>query len=850
MHIGRPGSCVVAGVCLLVLAVTQLAVPLAVAQFEPRPGDLSDAVSLELADSAALGHLKRLSEYLTGPDKKWDDAVRTLRSVMDGHGDGLVRLDDASGKAPGLTNGRYVSIRHFCQLRLSAMPPEALAIYRKQVDDTARGLFEKAAKARDRRGLLEVVENFFCSSVGDDALLRLGDLALEEGDSSAARDYWSRITPLEAPGNFDAVRKDFFQRVRNDPGLPADDAALLDQWYEIERSPVSKENVKYRLRTDRALSADVERRLARLWTWHGRVNELKYPDMELESAGAADVDARFVLASIMEGSLEQAQVELNRFAHLHADAQGTLGGKRVHWSTALTALLRDSLAWPRPPRSTDWPTFAGAPDRNAAFPGEIDIQGPSWSIELNKVVVPDVKLPLYQGGFTWRRVAEGPKEPLSYHPVVVGGKVLFADEDRVFAFNLRDGTPAWPTVKYPKEGIIFPVGEVPAAAVSRQPYVGVPRFTLTAHGDKLFVRLGSPITSSVESYVTQKPTSSLICLDLAYQGRPVWEAKAPDEWAFEGAPVTDGARVYAAQRRRGSTARTRVVCFDAETGRALWQRFVCGAETPARGQVDECTHNLLTLHQDTLYYSTNLGAVAALSAQDGSIRWITLYARAKSVAGEASTLFPAYMHRDLTPCLYHNGLLFVAPSDCDAVLALVASTGQMLGAALEETARCRPNGPTAVHLLGVVGDYLIASGDKVWWLNVKRLRDKGEFYREAIPGEEDGGGFRLEQAYGRGVIVGEQVYVPTREAIPVFHGRSPGKLARQPIQLAPRKAGGGNLVVTDTHLLIVGTHAMFGFELSRPLSRNQPPESDGLRGDEGQHKSDPASTAPAKTQQP
>ena len=63
------------------------------------------------------------------------NAVGTLRRVMEEYGDGLVRLDDASGRKTSLTTGRYVSIRQYCQLRLSALPPEALALYRGQVDD-------------------------------------------------------------------------------------------------------------------------------------------------------------------------------------------------------------------------------------------------------------------------------------------------------------------------------------------------------------------------------------------------------------------------------------------------------------------------------------------------------------------------------------------------------------------------------------------------------------------------------------------------------------------------------------------------------------------------------------------
>ena len=71
-----------------------------------------------------------------------------------------------------------------------------------------------------------------------------------------------------------------------------------------------------------------------------------------------------------------------------------------------------------------------------------------------------------------------------------------------------------------------------------------------------------------------------------------------------------------------------VACFDTATGRMRWRRFICAAETPARGTLAECTHNLLTLAGGTIYVNTNLGAVAALAAESGRINWLSLYPRA------------------------------------------------------------------------------------------------------------------------------------------------------------------------------------------------------------------------------
>ena len=91
----------------------------------------------------------------------------------------------------------------------------------------------------------------------------------------------------------------------------------------------------------------------------------------------------------------------------------------------------------------------------------------------------------------------------------------------------------------------------------------------------------------------------------------------------------------------------------------------------------------LTLAEGTLYFNTNLGAVASLSADDGHIRWLTTYSRAKKGATTTAHLF-----RDLNPCLYHRGTLYVAPTDSPQVLAIDAMTGAMRWATRGVGRRC------------------------------------------------------------------------------------------------------------------------------------------------------------------
>src|SRR3712207_3072290 len=103
-----------------------------------------------------------------------------------------------------------------------------------------------------------------------------------------------------------------------------------------------------------------------------------------------------------------------------------------------------------------------------------------------------------------------------------------------------------------------------------------------------------------------------------------------------------------------------------------WRRFIAAAVTPGRSQMDEITHALLTYDRGVLYFNTNMGAIAAIAADDGEVLWISRYPRASGVQLNRSS---SHYYRDLNPCVYHEGRLYVAPSDSVRIYAFDASTG-------------------------------------------------------------------------------------------------------------------------------------------------------------------------------
>lgn len=790
-RIWRPRSQVWPALAILAASLCQLSSPqLLPAQPLGDSFELSGTVALDQADSSIRSHFERVKAYLA--DRQWDEAVETLRQVMENSGQRMIEV----------ASGHYINVRDYCQIQISTLPAEALELYRGRVDAEADRLYQDAIAARDSAGLLQVVEQYFCSSRGDDAILALGEMALETGDHGRARAYWEKL--VETPPA--AIDSDLYERVRNNAAVrPADDYARLDKWYYVR----DKDLGYYELRP--GAPDDEAAALLRFWNRVGVLpKRLAYPGTDLN---LADVRARRVLASILEGSAKRAEIELASFTRLHPEARGRLAGREANYVQALGSLLAASRDWPPQPAGDDWPTFAGSPERNAIAPKSIEIQGGSvWpEVKLPKSTVSDPGGPL-NFGYRPRRVAEDNNVPLSYYPVVSGRLALFNTQYEIFARDLATGQPAWEQLADQPLGQIYRSQDPQVDHHGRFVMLGAQRYTMTAQGELLFARMGSPVTTTAAELPLRGKPGYLVCLDLARQGKLLWELRPEENWAFEGAPVSDGSRAYVAMRRSEAAPQPQahVACLDARTGRMLWRRYLCSAETRARGEVDECTHNLLTLAHGVLYCNTNLGAVAAISAANGHVKWITLYERDKSGDLNSSA---AHYYRDLTPCVYDRGRVFAAPADSKQIVALDAETGLTLWES--------DSAEQATQLLGVGGDWLIAAGDGLWWFQV----DGGKLVHQ-----ERSAGLK---GYGRGLLLGDRVYWPSRERIHVYSqevqraGDAYTVQQYPPIELREgRGATGGNLVASQGYLLVAAAEQLFVFSENQPpvTPDTQPPE--------------------------
>jgi len=150
------------------------------------PVRFRESVSLETSRQAA----RQLDAVaLHARDGRWGEAVEELERVRASEGKSLVAY----------SVGRYLNAGRYCNLIAAGWPAEGLAAYRRTVDSRAAAWFAAGRDARDERELQRVVREAFASSVGDDALLLLGEWAWERGDAVTARRYWQQMLPPTSP---------------------------------------------------------------------------------------------------------------------------------------------------------------------------------------------------------------------------------------------------------------------------------------------------------------------------------------------------------------------------------------------------------------------------------------------------------------------------------------------------------------------------------------------------------------------------------------------------------------------------------------------------------------------------
>lgn len=673
---------------------------------------------------------------------------------------------------------RYLDVATYCQILFSRLPPPALSIYRAQTDSQARLLFEEGRQSRRSAPLKRVVETAFASSFGDDALWLLGEFAWETGDLPRARNYWERLVPL--------------------PAMPSAETAVV----------------------------------------------LHYPRGGDGTAGIplATVRARLVLCSLCEGARLRAELELASFRELHPEAVGQLAGREGRLVDLLEAFVAEDQTMQVRPECPPWSTAGGAVDRNGFACGVPLTVSAKWSVPYPEFA---------DSQFAKQSPVElTPHEP-QYLPVTSDGKLFVSDGTQIAAYDLETGLPAWAGVG--GSAVIYPPVNAADPTKTDFPIAGTPTYSLTVNEGRLCARLGIPTTLRAGSEF--RVHSELVCLDVAAgEGKLLWrvaesalqeftagelQGSPPDRpaatIAFEGSPLCIGGKLYVAARRGHPRVEAYVACLEIETGRISWIRKICTSLSTADESRNWASHQLLTAWGDQLYYCTDLGAIAALSASDGHLLWVRTYEsmRQHSVRFDSPLPEPWVVNAP-RPVPAHplgglvaQGLLFVAPADSDRLLAVRAVDGILLWQ--------RKLNDRIAHLIGCQEGRLFVSGQRLTCVNAYSGDVEWTF------GFSDPSGY----GFGRGLLgsngpagSGEShVYWPTREEIFVINPDRGWAVDRVPLT-ALHGGTGGNLLAGAGGFVIAGPKRLTALRRSGRNVRPDDLTSRTARGEDEDKQSD------------
>ena len=172
--------------------------------------------------------------------------------------------------------------------------------------------------------------------------------------------------------------------------------------------------------------------------------------------------------------------------------------------------------------------------------------------------------------------------------------------------------------------------------------------------------------------------------------------------------------------------------------------------------------------------------IAALDAQDGTIRWLRTYASENALSSRDR-------RRDgHTPPIYHDGVLYVAPLDSDLLLAIHAESGLLLW---------QREWPDPIqYVLGISDGTLIVQGRSLWGV---ALATGDPAWPHRRVGHDDPEG----SSFGRGVLIDHDVWWPNREELIVVSANS-GRIKRRLELKESLGLTGGHLVVFGKSLVL------------------------------------------------
>lgn len=452
----------------------------------------------------------------------------------------------------------------------------------------------------------------------------------------------------------------------------------------------------------------------------------------------ATVNACLALAYSRTGDTDRLRSLRRSLETIEAAAELTIAGEKQEMGRWMDALVADLEAM----RKTAEPIATGLTHDILVAEG--------WRSDIPNLN--DTKRHLYSQYDDFGRYTSSSAFPWNpMRPIAVDGAVFISTGVQVHAFDLYSGSLRWTAS-----------GLARVAQASRNRRIEMP---LAVDRGLVFAALETPVRSrrTLMNYTPQVAIAHrrLNAFD-ATSGKAIWSHNTTPPGDAEtkefikslnitSSPVVHGEDLFVNATRFHTSYHSYLCCFERLTGRLKWATFVSTGQMEQNmfgNPVREAVSGQVTLHEGVLYFTTNMGVVAAVDARLGTLRFVTTYKqigipRATRYAGVVQERAPGWAN---CPPIVADGRVFVSPQDSHSLLAIDIKTGA------SQVVTRRTSSDRYRYILGPFNHRICVAGRRVAFFNTQTLQRDSH---TAVGREEIQEGVR-----GWPVISGDRLFAP------------------------------------------------------------------------------------------
>jgi len=408
-------------------------------------------------------------------------------------------------------------------------------------------------------------------------------------------------------------------------------------------------------------------------------------------------------------------------------------------------------------------------------------------------------------GFGGYAVVERKFDEFNYCPTFADGKLFCATESALFIRDITGGrlraecpSPLSAGQFLAPDIIVAPVLADLGQDQGKLVFVN---FLIEVTPGEDFYGIAAKVPMPRRGLFAVHPDSGKIAW-VASDDRVFKKAFESKSWSFGSPPLVSGRTLFAELKVRGQMVTSYVVAFDALRGTMKWSVPLVsnGTELTMFGfDAREPLSTMITSSEDekTLFVCTSMGAVCALDASTGAIRWITEYSQIPLRAARGYYTQPRALSFANCPPLLVGNALIIAPLDSRYIYAFDTLTGKIKWRVKFDDYEC-----SLKYVVGIFGANVILAGNQVVAIDLESGKLRWKAFERAIL-----------VLLGHPAIGGSIIYLPTTDTILLVDAKT-GKLVSQEKfygsgDLRENRTGAedyepGNISIFGSRILITG----------------------------------------------